>query len=178
MRRNELTMLSDTLTKDLDLVICGSAVGARSAALGFYYAGPGNKFWRTLADTRLTPHQLAPSEYKLLGQFGIGLTDLVKSQSGADRVVRFRKEERDRLRERILRYQPRYLCFNGKRAAKEFFRTRAISYGPQPEPIGATAIFVAPSTSGAANGSWDPSHWRRLAKLVRRRPPRRITTGC
>jgi TDG/mug DNA glycosylase family protein len=167
MRQSEPTVLADTLRRGLDLVVCGSAVGARSAALGLYYAGPGNKFWQMLADARLTPRQLAPHEYRTLNQFGIGLTDLVKSQSGADSTIRFHKRERDRLRERILRYQPRYLCFNGKRAATEFFGTRTVNYGLQSELIGATAIFVAPSTSGAANGFWNPSPWQQLAELVR-----------
>jgi TDG/mug DNA glycosylase family protein len=171
IRRNGLTILPDTLTRGLALVICGSAVGARSAALGLYYAGPGNKFWQMLADARLTPRRLAAREYKTLNRFGIGLTDLVKSQSGADSTIRFHKQARDRLRERILEFQPRYLCFNGKRAATEFFGTRAVNYGLQSELIGSTAIFVAPSTSGAANGFWNPSFWHQLAELVRAGQP-------
>jgi hypothetical protein len=42
-------MLTDLLTRNLDLVICGTGVGSRSAELGQYYAGPRNRFWRTLA---------------------------------------------------------------------------------------------------------------------------------
>ena len=37
----------------LKLVVCGTAAGDRSAQLGQYYAGPGNKFWRTLASLGL-----------------------------------------------------------------------------------------------------------------------------
>jgi G:T/U-mismatch repair DNA glycosylase len=46
------TLLDDLLRIGLRLVICGTAAGERSAKLGAYYAGPGNKFWRTLHDER------------------------------------------------------------------------------------------------------------------------------
>jgi TDG/mug DNA glycosylase family protein len=159
-------MLPDVLDRGLNLVVCGSAAGTRSALAGCYYAGPGNKFWRTLAQTRLTPNQLAPAEFMRLLDFRIGLTDLVQGQAGADAVIRFHASERERLRRRILRCQPRYLCFNGKRAAQEYFRTRTVEFGPHCESIGTTRIFVAPSTSGAANRAWDVKHWHRLARLV------------
>ena len=57
-------------------MICGSAAGRRSAAAGAYYAGPGNKFWRILHESGLTPRRLAPEEFALLPDVGIGLTDL------------------------------------------------------------------------------------------------------
>lgn len=166
-----VTTLDDVLTDGLALVVCGSAVGARSAAVGRYYAGPGNKFWRTLCRVGLTPRQLDPSEYRLLPQFGIGLTDLVKSQSGSDAAIRFEEADRERLQATIHRYRPRYLCFNGKRAAQAFFERKKLSYGLQDVPIEGTAVFVAPSTSTAANGVWDLARWQELADLVRSRQP-------
>ena len=63
--------------------------------------------------------------------------------------------------------QPGILCFNGKRAAREYLGAAAVEYGLQPQKIGATRLFVAPSTSAAANGSWNPEWWRALAELVR-----------
>jgi len=56
-------VLPDVLRPGLRLVICGSAASAVSAARGAYYAGPGNKFWRILAETGLTPHQLEPARF-------------------------------------------------------------------------------------------------------------------
>lgn len=159
-------MLEDLLQRRLDLVVCGAAVGARSAALGLYYAGPGNKFWRTVATVGLTDRQLGPAEYRQLLHYGIGLTDLVKDQVGGDRTIRFRKTDRFRLRLTIMRYQPRYCCFNGKRAAQEFFGMEQVDFGVQGSRIGRTVLFVAPSTSAAANATWDLSVWRDLAKRV------------
>lgn len=160
--------LPPLLRPHLALVVCGSAAGTRSAAVGHYYAGPGNKFWKTLAKIGLTDRVLVPAEYRRLLEFDIGLTDLVRQQSGSDRAIDFRRAEGDRLRREILRYRPSILCFNGKRAAQEFFRTQSITYGIQKERIGETSMFVAPSTSGAASGAWDFAIWLYLARRLRR----------
>jgi len=160
-------MLRDLLAEGLDLVVCGSAAGRRSAQLKQYYAGPGNKFWRTLARVGLTPRQFSPAEYRHLLEFGIGLTDLVKQQSGGDHEIDFRLAGRRELERKLARHRPRFLCFNGKRAAREFLGRREIEYGLQTEVVANTRLFVAPSTSGAANAAWDPRHWQTLAELVR-----------
>ena len=160
-------MLDDLLRAGLKLVVCGSAAGDRSAQLGQYYAGPGNKFWRTMARVGLTPRRLTPGEAGLLPDLGIGLTDLVKDQSGPDSGIEFGGESRELLRRKMQELQPDILCFNGKRAAKEFLRSTTVEYGLQPQRIGATRLFVAPSTSAAANGSWDPAWWDKLAALLR-----------
>ena len=166
-------MLEDLLAEDLALVVCGSAAGRRSAELKQYYAGPGNKFWRTLARTQLTPRPLSAPEWRQLLEFDIGLTDLVKRQSGGDREIDFRRAGRRELESKITRLRPEILCFNGKRAASEYFGRRQVTFGLQAERIADTRIFIAPSTSGAANGSWDPERWDQLAELVHGLPRRR-----
>ena len=159
-------MLEDLLAPGLRLVICGTAASDRSARLGAYYAGPGNKLWRTLHAVGLTPRLLVPSDYRVAKEFGIGFTDLVKDQSGSDAAIDFRKDQRGRLRAAILSTQPAFLCFNGKRAATEYLEGKPVAYGLHATTIGATRLFVAPSTSGAANGNWDLSIWEELARLV------------
>lgn len=159
-------ILREILEPGLRLVFCGSAPGERSAHLSEYYAGPGNRFWRTLAEVGLTPRQLAPSDDHTLLTVGIGLTDLIVHQSGNDTDITFDAAARARLRALIMQYQLCYLCFNGKRAAKEFLRESSLDYGLQSASIGATQLFVAPSTSGAARRFWDVSPWQKLARLV------------
>lgn len=155
------------LKRGLRLVLCGTAPGAVSAARGEYYAGPGNKFWSTLYATGLTDRLLRPAEFRDLPRYGIGLTDLEKEQSGSDAELRFAKTSARALRKRILRYAPTILCFNGKRAAKEFLGLRQVPYGLLDARIERTAIFVAPSTSGLARAAWDVGVWHALAELVR-----------
>ncbi len=119
-------MLPDVLDFALDVVVCGSAAGTRSAMAGHYYAGRGNKFWQTLAGTRLIPVLLEPAQFRRVLEFGIGLTDLAQEQAGADSTIRFGDLQRESLRERILKYRPRLLCFNGKRAAREYLGARLL----------------------------------------------------
>ena len=161
-------MLEDLCAPNLRVIFCGTAAGHRSAVLKQYYAGRGNRFWEILAATKLTSRRLAPAEYASLPEFGIGLTDIAKGQRGNDADISFTSSDRVPLRKKILEYQPRFLCFNGKRAAQEFFGVKAVRYGLQAERIGSTQLFVAPSTSGAARASWDPAIWRDLARRVRR----------
>jgi TDG/mug DNA glycosylase family protein len=77
--------LPDLLAGNLKLVIVGTAAGPTSARKRLYYAGPGNRFYRTLHEVGLTPIELPPSDYAKLLDYGIGLTDLAKGTSGPDR---------------------------------------------------------------------------------------------
>lgn len=157
-------MLPDLFTDNLKLVICGTAAGNTSARLQQYYAKPGNKFWKTLFEVGLTPVLLAPTDYKNLLKYQIGLTDLVKHKSGLDSGLLRDDFGREALRKKIEQYQPNYFCFNGKRAAEEFL-LKKVEFGLQLDTIGATHFFVAPSTSGAANGWWNIEIWREVARL-------------
>ena len=159
-------MLPDVLKPDLKLVFCGTAAGRKSAELGVYYAGNGNKFWKTLFETGLTPRLLMPSEFSELLNWGIGLTDMVKDKSGMDKSLMRSDFKNNGLVEKINKYNPRYLCFNGKKAAKEFYGYNYVEYGLQEKSVYDTRIFIAPSTSGAANGFWDVSRWIKLANLI------------
>ncbi|MCH9023945.1 MAG: mismatch-specific DNA-glycosylase [candidate division Zixibacteria bacterium] len=163
-------MLPDVLEENLNIVFCGTAAGDKSALLKLYYAGQGNKFWSTLYKTGLTPTQLAPTNYSKLLEFGIGLTDLEKNTSGMDHKILFTDQGITTLREKIEKYQPRILCFNGKRAAEEFL-FREVDYGLQPETIAQTKLFVAPSTSGAANRFWNEELWHELKDIATVKKP-------
>ena len=159
-------MLDDLLGPNLRLVVCGTAAGRRSAELKQYYAGRGNKFWRVLAEVGLTPHVLLPSEYRHLPQYGIGLTDVAKGQSGSDSEIDFGRADPAAVRDKIEKMTPRVLAFNGKKAAQTFLGMTSVDFGLHRERVGDTLLFVAPSTSGAANATWDIERWRTLAELA------------
>jgi TDG/mug DNA glycosylase family protein len=159
-------VLPDVLEPGLKVVFCGTAVGDQSARRGAYYAGPGNQFWDILADTGLTPLRLRPEQYPMLTNYGIGLTDLVKERSGRDTVLSAHDFVVALFKSKIERFSPKAVGFNGKKAAEEFFGCKGIGYGRQKECIGGTAIFVLPSTSGAARGFWDPKYWHEVAGVV------------
>lgn len=157
-------MLTDILTYNLKIVICGTAAGNKSAELKQYYAGRGNRFWKTLHETSLTPSLLTPADYEKLPSFGLGLTDLVKTKSGMDKALAKGDYDLDSFRAKIEKYAPKIICFNGKKAAESYLQ-RWVDYGLQPETIGKTKLFVAPSTSGAASRYWDLKTWCKLETL-------------
>lgn len=160
--------LPDLLRPGLDLVICGTAASSESAHRGQYYAGPGNRFWAVLYETGLTERLLDPSEFGLLPKYGIGLTDIVKGQAGGDHEIDFGRNG-SLIKARLAPYAPRYLCFNGKRAAREALGVKKVGYGLREETFGPTRLFVATSTSAMAKRWWDAGVWEELARLVRHR---------
>ncbi|MSP51776.1 MAG: mismatch-specific DNA-glycosylase [Alphaproteobacteria bacterium] len=158
-------MLPDVLSPGLKVVFCGSAAGQVSARVRAYYAGPGNKFWPTLHKIGLTPECLAPKDYADSLLYGIGLTDMTKTEFGADAELSGRADSPAALAAKIEASKPRALAFNGKRAATVFF-SRSCRYGIQHDRLGDAAIFVLPSTSGAAARYWSEFPWLALAAFL------------
>jgi TDG/mug DNA glycosylase family protein len=72
------------------------------------------------------------------------------------------------LRTIIEAIQPSVLAFNGKKPAIEFLRIPAgkLAYGCQPARIGRTAIYVLPSTSGAARAYWSIGPWQEMSNIL------------
>ena len=71
--------------------------------------------------------------------------------------------------EKILKYQPKAVCFNGKEAARVYFNlksTKEVGYGLQNKKIDNTNLYVAPSTSLQAIAYWDESIWQDLTTLL------------
>lgn len=159
-------VLPDILRPGLRVVFCGTAAGTASARAGAYYAGPGNGFWKTLHATGLTPMRLSPRGFEQLPAFGIGLTDICKVLHGSDQEVGTSEFDVAGLEARIAVVEPTNLAFNGKNAARGALG-RGVDYGLQPERISAAAIWVLPSTSGAARGYWDVGPWRELARACK-----------
>lgn len=163
------TILPDVLAPGLRVVFVGTAAGKESARVRAYYAGRGNRFWATLYEIGLTPRVFEPQEYASLLEYGIGLTDLAKHTAGADKSLRVQDFDTHALRWKIKRAAPLAVAFNSKRAAQEFYDSRKIDIGRLPTPLGTSAVFVLPSTSAAAKGSWDISQWQAMADWIRAR---------
>jgi TDG/mug DNA glycosylase family protein len=152
----------DVLEPGLRVVFCGTAAGTASARAQAHYAGPGNAFWQALHLTGLTPVELVPAECERLPEYGIGLTDLRKMSHGPDAEVGVAEFDVAGLQERIAAAEPGYLAFNGKNAARGALE-RDVAHGLQDEQVGGAAIWVLPSTSGAARRFWKIEPWRELA---------------
>ena len=59
------------------MLFCGINPSLYSAATGWHFARPGNRFWPALHLSGFTPRRLAPAEQDLLGGYGLGITNLV-----------------------------------------------------------------------------------------------------
>lgn len=161
-------MLPDLLAPGLDVVFCGTAASRVSAARGHYYAGPGNRFWPLLFETGLTPHLFAPTQDHHLPALGLGLTDLAKSAAGMDRDIPASAYAPARLAELVARLHPKRLAFTSLTAAKIALGARHPAGRAQSARFNDLPIWVLPSPSGAARGSFSAAPWHDLAQAIRR----------
>jgi TDG/mug DNA glycosylase family protein len=159
-------ILPDLLEDQLALVLCGTAPSSVSKQQAAYYAHPGNIFWKTLFEAGLTPQRMHPKEYRNLLKYRIGLTDLNKTEWGADSELSRTAFDVPTFVEKMQRYRPRMIAFTSKFAGKNFCGRKTVPYGRQIETIEGIPLFVVPSTSGLARGNFDLAHWQALARSV------------
>ncbi len=153
---DELQTLPDYLAPGLAVVLVGINPSRYSAEVGRYFANPRNRFWRAFNAARLTPEPLsAETDYRAL-EFGIGFTDLVKRPTPG--ISELRPEEYRQgaplLREKLERYRPKIVCFNGITAFDRYLRhtegrRQRVALGVQAHTIGESRVFVAPNPSPA-----------------------------
>lgn len=162
-------LVPDVLQPGLTLVLVGTAPSRISAAQKAYYANPTNKFWRTLHEVGLTPRQLRPSEYPLLPQYGIGLTDVAKRHSGVDAALPGEAWRPAELQAKIGRYQPQIVAFTSKRGASETLDlpTGKLPYGRQEQTLEGAEVWVLPSTSPLGHTYFQLGPWQALASRVK-----------
>lgn len=162
--------LPDVLRPGLRIVFVGTAAGRRSAAVGAYYAHPGNRFWRTLHAVGLTPRRFEAEEFHRLLDLGMGFTDIAKTAAGMDREIAKGAYDPDAFASKIERFRPRIVAFTSKTAASIWLQTstRNITLGEQAcPPIGASRVIALPSPSGAALRYWSIEPWHELAAWYR-----------
>lgn len=168
MPDTSLDRLPDQLSANLRLVFVGTAASTRSAELGHYYAHPGNRFWRALHEAGITPRRYRPDEFAALLELGIGFTDLSKSGAGMDHEIARQSFDVVAFRTKIETYRPKTIAFTSKKAASLFYHrpTSALALGRQAPQRGFPEVFVLPSPSGAASGTWTLQPWRKLAAWI------------
>jgi double-stranded uracil-DNA glycosylase len=142
-------VLPDILVPGLDAVLVGTVVGKESARKGHYYADHTNRFWIRLHQAGLTPKVLRFEDDSVLPAFGLGLTDLNKTDvSSTDEYVVFDPADFER---RISTAPPAWIVFNGLRASLEYASWKQLpepSYGFQDWTVGDSLVYVVPNSSG------------------------------
>src|SRR5437763_9501802 len=76
-RNRTIPDILPTPEEPLQVLFCGINPSLYSAATGWHFARPGNRFWPALHLSGFTLRQLAPAEQHLLPGYGLGITNLV-----------------------------------------------------------------------------------------------------
>lgn len=146
--------LEDIVAPGLRVTIAGTIAAWHRVEQEHYYAGAGNKFWVLLHESGLVPEQLAPHEEHRVLEFGVGLTDLVRTEaSPPGEPPRFDVAGFHRL---VRRNRPLALAFVSKTAATSYARAAGEraprGYGALSWDVAGVPAFVLPGPSGANNG--------------------------
>jgi TDG/mug DNA glycosylase family protein len=148
-------LVPDVVAEDLRVLFCGINPGLTSGAVGHHFAKPGTRFWPSLHGAGFTPRQLRPDEEAELLALGLGITNVAeRTTAQADELSREEIVEGGRrLREKVLRWRPRWLAVLGVTAYREAFADRRATVGPQDTRIGDTRVWLLPNPSGR-NAHW------------------------
>jgi double-stranded uracil-DNA glycosylase len=147
------------------VLFCGINPGLYSAATGWHFARPGNRFWPALHASGFTPRQLKPSEQEELARYGLGITNIAPraTAQAAELTAAELREGGQRLKALIAARRPRFVAVLGVTAYRTAFARPKALIGPQPDPLGAARLWILPNPSGL-NASWQPP---RLAAAFR-----------
>jgi double-stranded uracil-DNA glycosylase len=138
-------------------VFCGINPGRFSERASAHFANPRNDFWRLLHAAGFTPRLFEPEEQFDLLPLGVGITNAAYRTTPGSGDLRARDFEgsAQRLEALARDLRPATIAFVGKEAYRGPFRERP-RHGLQARRLGATSLFVLPSTSPAnAAVSWE-----------------------
>lgn len=142
--------LPDVVAADLDVLFVGINPGLWSAATGWHFARPGNRFWPALHRGRFTPRLLHPGEQDRLPALGLGITNMVaRASARADELTAPELVDGARiLADKVGRYRPRWVAVVGVTAYRIGFGRPKAGFGPQPERLAGARLWVLPNPSG------------------------------
>ena len=97
------------------MLLVGINPGVRSSQLGHHFAGPSNRFWKLLYESRLIPEPIGFADDRRLHEWGFGITNLIaRPTPGIDTL---RREEylagAKVLRRKIRRVKPELVALIG-----------------------------------------------------------------
>jgi len=153
--REQLLAAADRTVPDLAgagmrAVFCGINPSLYTAAIGFHFGRPGNRFWPAIARAGITPRLFDPSEQGELLSLGYGITNIVDRATAtaddlsSDELIKGAKN----LRRKVLRWKPKVLGVLGASAYRIAFGKQKAKLGPQEERIGDTIVWLLPNPSG------------------------------
>lgn len=158
----------DVIAPDLRILFCGINPGLYTAATGYHFARPGNRFWPALYAAGFTRRLLTPAEEHELLADGYGITNVVAraTATAAELSAEEYVEGGRRLAAKVRRYRPKFIAVLGVGAYRTAFDRPKATLGLQPEAIGQTSVWVLPNPSGL-NAHYQPKDLARLFRELR-----------
>ncbi|MDR6727043.1 TDG/mug DNA glycosylase family protein [Paenibacillus amylolyticus] len=151
-------MIPDHLEPGLSILFIGFNPSITSGETGHHYAYKGNRFWRILERSGLTPRLYQTEEDGELLKLGYGFTNIVaRPTKGIEDITREEYAEgREILKQKLEKYRPDIACFVGKGVYTQYSKRTKVEWGFQDDPIVPEIHeFVAPSSSGLVRMSMD-----------------------
>jgi TDG/mug DNA glycosylase family protein len=150
-------ILPDVAGPGLRVLFAGINPGLYSAATGYHFARPGNRFWPALHQSGFTPRQLDPSEQEQLLELGLGITNVAaRATARADELGTDELRAGGRLLAvKVEALAPQWLAIAGVGAFAAAFGRKGVILGPQDLVLGRTRVWVLPNPSGL-NALWPP----------------------
>ncbi len=147
--------LPDYIGPGLRVLFVGINPGVRSAQVGHHFAGPSNRFWKLLYESRLVNEPLTYREDRRLPKWGLGLTNIISRSSASIDVLRPHEYRTGvvRLRRKVARDRPAIVAFLGVTIFRMIFRHGAqtssrLSLGLQAARLAGVPVFLLPNPSG------------------------------
>jgi double-stranded uracil-DNA glycosylase len=144
------TTIPDVVAPGLRVLFSGINPGLYSAATGYHFARPGNRFWPALHASGFTPRLLRPDEQRELLPLGLGITNVV-ARATASAAELSPAEIRDggaALAARVARLRPEWVAVLGITVYRTAFARPGAQTGRQEETLGGARLWVLPNPSG------------------------------
>src|SRR5471030_2151218 len=121
-----LPPLRDVIRPPVRVLLVGINPGVKSSQVGHHFAGPSNRFWKLLYESRLVPEPISFADDDRLPEWGFGITNLIpRPTPGIDAL---RPEEYVAgaivLRRKIRRLKPEVVAFIGVTLFRSVFCRR------------------------------------------------------
>jgi double-stranded uracil-DNA glycosylase len=147
--------IPDLVAPGLRVLFSGINPSLYSAATGYHFARPGNRFWPALHQSGFTSRQLPAADQHLLLDLGLGITNVVaRATARADELDAAELQAGgDILAALAGRLGVRWLAVLGVTAYRTAFARPSAVVGPQEEQLGDASVWVLPNPSGL-NALW------------------------
>ena len=142
--------IPDLVAPGLRVLFAGINPSLYSAATGFHFARPGNRFWPALHRSGFTDRQLQPAEQHLLLEFGLGITNVVaRATARADELDAGELRAGGAVLTAVAaELGVSWLAVLGVTAYRVAFGQPRAAVGQQPAPPGGSRMWVLPNPSG------------------------------